>query len=461
MIKTTNPLSGIKQTIAILHYQVGYNDGVSLEIEKWKTVLESMGHKVIRVAGDLGSQDGVLIPDLYHHDPEIEWINRNLFGKIPGTDAKELKRLIVTRAKRIEAQLKEAFMRHQISLIIPNNIWSVALNLPAAIALENVCNKLQLPAIAHHHDFYWESKGKASLTRDEIRDLMEKYLPPRSELITHVVINSLAKAQLLERKGLESIIVPNVLDFDSSEGAKDSYNQDLRKVIGIKENDVLILQATRIIPRKGIEIAIELIKELNSPHYRNTLRKMGLFHGGEFTEDSAIVLVLAGNDMDDPTGNYLKRLTNRAESSGVEIRVISHLINHSRTLEEGTKQYSLWDAYAIADLVTYPSLWEGWGNQLLEAIRAKLPVVTFEYPVFVADIQAFGIKTISLGSTVCERDQNGLISVPEEAIKSAAENCVRSLTEKEYRALMTGRNFEICRNNFSLSALKNHLGRLF
>lgn len=34
------------RTIGILHYQVGGTDGVSLEIDKWKQVLEEMGHTV-------------------------------------------------------------------------------------------------------------------------------------------------------------------------------------------------------------------------------------------------------------------------------------------------------------------------------------------------------------------------------------------------------------------------------
>lgn len=32
--------------------------------------------------------------------------------------------------------------------------------------------------------------------------------------------------------------------------------------------------------------------------------------------------------------------------------------------------------------MTYPSLREGWGNQFIEAVFAKLPVVLLEYPVW-------------------------------------------------------------------------------
>ena len=45
-----------------------------------------------------------------------------------------------------------------------------------------------------------------------------------------------------------------------------------------------------------------------------------------------------------------------------------------------------------SDFVTYPSLWEGWGNQLLEALRARLPLMLFEYPVYQADIKSKGLR---------------------------------------------------------------------
>lgn len=44
------------KTIGILHNQVGGTDGVSLKIDKWKLLLEEMGHTVHLCAGDLEPQ---------------------------------------------------------------------------------------------------------------------------------------------------------------------------------------------------------------------------------------------------------------------------------------------------------------------------------------------------------------------------------------------------------------------
>ena len=79
---------------------------------------------------------------------------------------------------------------------------------------------------------------------------------------------------------------------------------------------------------------------------------------------------------------------------GVEALFIENIVSESREILNGKKIYSLWDTYVFADFVTYPSLWEGWGNQLLEAIRAKLPIMLFEYPVYKVDIKDKGLSGV-------------------------------------------------------------------
>ena len=180
-----------------------------------------------------------------------------------------------------------------------------------------------------------------------------------------MVINSLAKYELYERKGVDAVVVPNVMDFDSTEGQLDEYNRDLRARIGLKPNDIFILQATRIVTRKAIELAIDLVRALNEPQRRAELNKMGLFNGQKFSEDSDIVLVLAGYDKDDSTGTYLQRLLEKAARENVKIKRIAPIVANTRQEHADKKLYSLWDCYASADLVTYPSDWEGWGNQML------------------------------------------------------------------------------------------------
>jgi len=120
----------------------------------------------------------------------------------------------------------------------------------------------------------------------------------------------------------------------------------------------------------------------------------------------------------------------------------------------------LWDTYAFADFVTYPSLWEGWGNQFLAALRARLPLMLFEYPIYRADIQDKGFRVVSLGSEIQGRDDLGLVQVEQSVIEAAADQAMALLTDAELRRETVEHNFQIGRQYYSLEALQGYLSRL-
>ena len=61
---------------------------------------------------------------------------------------------------------------------------------------------------------------------------------------------------------------------------------------------------------------------------------------------------------------------------------------------DGRKIYSLADAYRQADLVTYPSTVEGFGNAFLEAIYYCKPIVMSTYEIYLIDIQPKGFNRL-------------------------------------------------------------------
>jgi len=443
--------------IGICHYKVGGTDGVSLEMAKWGWVLEEMGHSVHLCGGDLGGNDGYLVEELYHHHPDVERITRNAFRELRDyASGAVLEKEVLSFADRVEAGLRGFIREHGIELLIPNNIWSIGLNLSAAIAFTRVVRELGIPAVGHHHDFYWEEFRGMRPTCPEVERLAEEHLPPQDPLLRHVVINSLVQAELRRRSGVSATVVPNVLDFSGPSWRVDSYNRDFRAAIGVEETDVLVLQATRIVPRKGIELAIDLVAALNRPHHRRQLEKRGLYDGRKFDKDSRIVLVLAGYS-EDPQADYLKRLQVKAAGLGVELRVISDIVRARRRTDDGQKRYSLWDCYVFADLITYPSLYEGWGNQFLEAVRAKVPIVIFEYPVYRADIKGRGFVVVSLGDRIEGWDELGLVRVGDEMVERAARESVSVLVDRAHRREMVERNFSLGKRFYSLKALRDYL----
>lgn len=61
-----NKIGGGKMNIALIHYRVGETDGVSLEMDKWKKVLEKQGHNVMYIAGSQGTSKAIIIPELFY-----------------------------------------------------------------------------------------------------------------------------------------------------------------------------------------------------------------------------------------------------------------------------------------------------------------------------------------------------------------------------------------------------------
>jgi glycosyltransferase involved in cell wall biosynthesis len=426
------------KTIGIVHYKVGGTDGVSLEIDKWKAVLEGMGHKVHLCAGDLGQLEGTLIEELFHHLPDVERLNTNTFiNFVDYSDEDEYRVKLENIAKTIEEGLLNFVRQKGIDYLIIENLWSNSTSPPASLAASRLVRSTGISTLAHHHDFYWERVDGIALTNGTALELIEKNKPPRISCSQNVVINSLAQEELLARKGIASSVIPN-------------------EQLGFTEADVLILQATRIMPRKGIELAFDFVNALNHPDRRARLEKCGLYDGRSFTKDSRIALVLAGYTEDEITGEYIKKLKRKRDEAATDAIFIEDMIGGSRRTENGKKIFALWDTYVYADFITYPSYWEGWGNQFLEALRAKLPLMLFEYPVYKADIEDKGFSVVSLGSDLAY-GEDGLVHVPARKIEEAADQAVDLLTDFTLREEVVESNFEIGRRHYSLDALGKYL----
>ena len=82
-----------------------------------------------------------------------------------------------------------------------------------------------------------------------MNDYIQMAFPPALPDIEHVVINSAAKEELAHRTGISSTIIPNVLDFENPPFVDEKRTEDFRNSIGLKLDDVMILQPSRVIQR--------------------------------------------------------------------------------------------------------------------------------------------------------------------------------------------------------------------
>ena len=122
---------------------------------------------------------------------------------------------------------------------------------------------------------------------------------------------------------------------------------------------------------------------------------------------------------------------------------VSDIINEERgTTPEGRKIYTLEDIYPYADLVTYPSTFEGFGNAFLEAVYFRKPVVVNNYSIYHKDIKPKGFQVIEIDGYV----------TGDAVLKT---NLV--LKDASLRQRMVDHNYELGRRYFAYEVLESQL----
>lgn len=438
--------------IALVHFRIGETDGVSLEMEKWKAVLTGLGHEVVFLAGSEGMAQAHVIQELRYKHPMNEKFVFNAYDKLLDYDSQAaFADDVLAFAQTIRAKLTDFIASEEIDVLIPHNLLSLGWSLPAGIALNQALKETGIACIALHHNFYWQRDIYVKPTCPIVTEWLEELFPPDLPNIHHVVTNRITQEELLDRRKISSTIIPNVFDFSRPSWTRDEYNESFRQDIGVSEDDILILQATRVTERKAIELGIETVAELQR---KLAASKLALYNGKSPAGRSRVVHVLAG--MPESTYEYTEQLRIRAERLGVDLRFVNTRIDYSRTHANGSKIYSLWDAYVAADMVTFPSIVEGWGNQLLEAVFAKKPLLIYEYPVYEKDIRQYGFDFVTLGNHH-DFDSDGLAIVEHGKVEQAASHMAELLTDASQYDRVVQHNFEIGKTNFSYESLRTLL----
>ncbi|HCV34252.1 MAG TPA: hypothetical protein DGF10_06250 [Acidimicrobiaceae bacterium] len=217
-------------------------------------------------------------------------------------------------------------------LVVVENLCTIPLNLPAARAVMTALRGR--PTILHHHDPPWQRERFAHITE----------LPPDDPAWRHVTINDLTRQQLADR-GLTATTIHNGFRVDVEDGDRDGTRDSL----GITPDDLLVVHPVRAIPRKAVDRAIALTENLDATYW------------------------LPGPAEDD-YGTELACLLAAARCP---------VLRHTAP--------SMADMYAAADLVAFPSTWEGFGNPPVEASLAKRPVAVGPYPV-ADELRALGFR---------------------------------------------------------------------
>lgn len=396
-------------------------DGVTLEASKWADVLSRHGHRIYWFAGELDRDPDVshLVPEAHFKTDENLAINNAVFER-KGRDI-EITNKIQALKSSLKNELRHFIERFSIDILIAQNVLTIPLHIPLGMALTETIAEIQIPTIAHHHDFYWE---RSRFIVNAVGDYLRMAFPPKLDNIEHVVINSTAQEDLAYRKGISSIIIPNVLDFENQPVINRERTARLRQSIGLAPDDVMILQPTRIIKRKGIEHAIEFVKTLNNNRYK----------------------LFISHEAGDEGFEYADWIKENAQNQGVDLRFINTRIEdpwNNRNRGEG--RFSLWDVYPHADFITFPSLYEGFGNAFLEAVYFKKPILINRYMTFIRDIEPLGFD---------------LIVMDQYLTRKTFQQAREVFETPGRRELMVNRNYEIAIRHYSYNVLWKNLNYL-
>jgi mannosylglucosylglycerate synthase len=272
-------------------------------------------------------------------------------------------------------------------VVVAENICSLPLNLDAACAARDALAAHGGRVVFHHHDLPWQRAELAAV----------RSLPPPLPGALHVVVNDRSREELAAR-GIAARTIGNTFDFDAPTGDRDST----RAAFGFAESDVVVLQPTRAIPRKNVPGGLRFGEAL-----------AGLVRGRR------VVYWLTGPAEDD-YGPTLAR----------ELDVTTLPVVLGRAARTA-------DAYAAADVVAFPSTWEGFGNPVIESVAACRPLAAHRYPVLDEIISA-GLRVFSVKDPA---EVAAWLASPDTALLEA--------------------NREVARRDFSLTDLPSRLDALF
>ena len=410
----------IANNVGFVSTRLAGTDGVSLETDKWAAVFEKEGLACYFFAGELDSPPdrSYLAEEAHFKHPVISDINKNCFG------VRVRSRFVTQKIYEMKRILKDHLYKfidlYNIDLLVPENAVTIPMNIPLGIAITEVISETGIATIAHHHDFFWE---RQIYNTNAAWEYINMAFPPHLPSIQHVVINSSADNQLSLRSGISSFIIPNVMDFENPPAPPDEYASDVRQALGIEDDDYFILQPTRIVKRKGIEHAIELVRRLG------VKAKLVISHASG-----------------DEGYDYERRVREYSKLMGVNTVFVSDIINeHRGKTPDGRKIYTLNDIYPQADLITYPSNYEGFGNAFLEAVYFRKPIVVNTYSIYNMDIKPKGFSVIEFDGYVTD---------------AAVRKTLKVLKDPELKERMVSNNYEIAKFCYSYSVLHQKLKNL-
>jgi glycosyltransferase involved in cell wall biosynthesis len=280
----------------------------------------------------------------------------------------KLQRNVMKHFSRIE-EISEEIFRYFVnrlqydSLLIAHNVLTMQFNLPLTLALHKLADQNVLKIISWNHDspyFYDQYPPEFDQYPWQI---LKKY----NKNIHYVTISECRQQEFNSLYHINDglMVIPNGVDPISFF----RLNEVTVRLIlenSLFENELLLVQPSRLHPRKNIELSIRVIKELVNLGINGKLLLTGAFDPHH------------GKDL-----RYYKDLKYLIKLLNVEENII---ILAEYEFDNGDKinpdRVMIRDLYHISDLLFLPSKQEGFGIPILEAGMIRLPIACSDIDPF-------------------------------------------------------------------------------
>lgn len=341
--------------IALLHYTCPpFVGGVEEIIRQQASLFHRFYHPVKIIAGNGGhftdEYEIEINPLLSSRNSSILRLQRNANENF---DKLEL------FSNKIYRYLKKTL--ENIDILIAHNVLAMPYNLPLTLALHRLAEIKKIVSWNHDSPYFYGSYDPSF--NSPPWDVLKKY----NDRIYYVTISDSRSKEFKNLYGIKEDIpvIPNGIDPIGF------FRLDRTTVRLIHENnlfssDLILVQPSRLHPRKNIELSIEVLSFLHKKGLKARLLLTGAYDPHERKNIEYYY--------------KLKRLIKKLDLDEYVIIVAEY------KFEDGEKmtadRIAIRDLYLISDILFLPSIQEGFGIPIIEAGMIRLPVFCSSIPPF-------------------------------------------------------------------------------
>ncbi len=361
-----------RYNIALIHYSCPPIVGGVEEIVRQQAQLFHRNYHQVKIVAGKGEQFTFdypieINPLLYTQHPQILKIHQKIIeGNVSGLE------LLVNKIFFYLSKTLENY-----DFLIAHNILTMNFNLPLTLAVHKLADTDSIKIIAWNHDSPYFYNDYPSYLNNPPWNILKTY----NKRIYYVAISKSRKKQFQKLYGENSKIkvIPDGID-PISFFKLSPLTVKILEERNLLEADLLMVQPSRLTPRKNIELSIKVLKSFKNKGIKAKLLLTGAY---------------------DPhlpkSKSYYFKLRALAKNLKVEkdIIIIAEYKLKSRQKIIPSRAF-IRDLYLISDVLFMPSLQEGFGIPLLEAGMIKLPIACSDIPPFReiggSDVCIFGLE---------------------------------------------------------------------